>query len=275
MSSESIRDEWTRLSVGWEEQRAYLLEASRPIHTWLVEKLGPKEGDAILEIGAGPGDTGFLAAPRLGASGRLVSSDISPAMVAVAERRAKELGVNNAAFEVVDAQAMKFPDASFDGVICRWGYMLMPDPAVALAETRRVLKPGGRLVLAVFTSPADNPWAALPSRLLVESGHVPTPTPGTPGILALADRARLEGLLRNAGFTDLLVEPVRFAWRFADASAYWTFLVELTALGPAVQRLTEGVRADLRRALDERLKTFQASGRLDIPARCWMVRAKP
>jgi SAM-dependent methyltransferase len=270
----SIRDEWTRLSDGWEQQRGYMREATQPVHDWLIEHLMPSPGEAVLEIGAGPGDTGFVAAPRLGANGKLVSTDISPAMVDVARRRAQELGVGNAEFHVVDAQAMPFSDATFDGVICRWGYMLMPDPAAALRETRRVLRPSGRLALAVFTGPSENPWAAVPSRLLVQRGHVPPPTPGTPGIMALGDRDRLEALLRDAGFGDTTIEPLGFSWSFPDLAGYWMFLLEITALGPTLQRLSAEAREALRAELWEQLGTFRQGDRISIPARCWMALAR-
>jgi SAM-dependent methyltransferase len=269
-----IRDQWTRLSPGWEEQRAYLLETSRPVHAWLVDKLQPADGETILEIGAATGDTGFLAAPGLGPNGKLVSTDLSPAMVEVARRRAAELGIRNAEFQAVDAQAMPFPDASFDGIICRWTYMLLPDPAAGLRETRRVLKPNGRLVLAVFTGPSENMWASLPSRLLVQGGHLPPPAPGTPGILALADRGRLEALLRDAGFNRLEIEAVSFQWRFPDLEAYWTFLTELTVLGPAIQRLSAPAQEGLRQKVSEQLQPFREGDRVSFPAQCWMVSAR-
>jgi SAM-dependent methyltransferase len=269
----TIRDEWNHLSAGWEDQRGYLLEMSRPVHAWLVDKLEVGEGDRVLEIAAGPGDTGFLAAPRLGATGRLVSTDISPAMVEVARRRAQELGITNAQFETTDAQAMQFPAASFDAAICRWGYMLMPDPGAALAETRRVLKPGGRLTLACFTTAPENPWASIPSRLMVEQGHVAPPAPGTPGILALADRSRLESAVRDGGFTNVSVDTVSFAWRFPDLAAYWSFLVDLTALGPAISRIPDAARDRFRDALAPRLAPFRDGEQVALPARCWMVLA--
>src|SRR5262249_58000641 len=102
------------------------------------------------------------------------------------KKRAGELGVTNVDYRILDAQAMDIADASFDGAICRWGYMLMPDPAAALRETRRVLKPGGRLAFAVFTGPAENPWVSIPVNVLRDAGHLPPPSDGwQPGILAL------------------------------------------------------------------------------------------
>jgi ubiquinone/menaquinone biosynthesis C-methylase UbiE len=191
-ATDRVRRDWEDQASHWYHARDELLSASRPVHDWRVEHLDPRDGEHVLEIAAGPGDTGFLAARRLG-SGRLLSTDLAPAMVDAARKRGSELGVDNAEFRTLDAQAMDLPTASFDAVICRWGLMLMPDPAAALRECRRVLAPGGRLVFAVFTGPEENQFASLPGRVLMEAGHVPRPVPGTwqPGILALADRLRV------------------------------------------------------------------------------------
>jgi SAM-dependent methyltransferase len=246
-----------------------MLASTRPVHEWLVDHLDPKPGQRVLEIAAGPGDTGFIAAPRLG-NGRLVSTDLAPSMVEAARRRGAELGIDNADYEVLDAQVMHFDDASFDGAICRWGFMLMPDPAVALAECRRVLVPGGRLVFAVFTAPDENPFASIPARILIDAGHMPRPTSDwQPGILALGDRARLQALLDASRFTSTQIESVDMEWTFADADDYWTFLVDLTALGPLVASLSDAARADLRTAIDERLTRFRRADAVVLPSRCW------
>src|SRR5215813_724532 len=161
-ATDRLRDEWESQARKGYQQREAMLSASRPVHEWLVAHLEARDGQRILEIAAGPGETGFLAAPRLG-SGRLLSTDLAPAMVDAARQRGAELGIENADYLTLDAQAMELPDASFDGIICRWGFMLMPDPAAALRECRRVLKAGGRLVFAVFTGADENPFASLPA----------------------------------------------------------------------------------------------------------------
>src|SRR5215212_4414852 len=112
-TTDRIRKDWDSQARRWYEERDALLADSRPIHEWLVEHLEPKPGQRVLEVAAGPGDTGFLAAPRLG-NGRLVSTDLSPAMVEAARQRGAELGVENADYRVLDAQAMDLEDASFD-----------------------------------------------------------------------------------------------------------------------------------------------------------------
>jgi ubiquinone/menaquinone biosynthesis C-methylase UbiE len=270
-ATEHVRKDWDSQARAWFDQRELLLAASRPIHEWLVRNLEPRSGQRVLEIAAGPGDTGFLVAPLLGnGGGRLVSTDLSPDMVEAARQRAAELGIRGADFRVLDAQAMDLPDASFDGVICRWGFMLMPDPAAALRECKRVLLPGGRLVFAVFTGPEENPFASLPARVLVEMGHLPKPSGGwQPGILALGDRARLESLVGSIGFASTRIEAVDMAWRFKDASGYWDFLIDVTALGPLIRSLTDESREQVRSAIDERLVPFTRADGVTLPARCW------
>jgi ubiquinone/menaquinone biosynthesis C-methylase UbiE len=267
--TERVRKDWDSQASNWYEQRSAMLAATRPIHEWLVQHLEPKEGQRILEVAAGPGDTGFLAAARLG-NGRLVSTDISPAMVDVARKRGAELGIENADYQVLDAQAMDFEDAPFDGVICRWGFMLMPHPTAAVRECRRVLVPGGRLVFAVFTGPDENPFASIPARILADAGRLPAPgSEWQPGILALADRTRLQACLDDTAFTSTHVETVDMTWTFADADHYWNFLVELTALGPLVRSLPNAARDALRTAISDRLAPFTRDDGIALPSRCW------
>jgi ubiquinone/menaquinone biosynthesis C-methylase UbiE len=265
-----IRDAWESQAKRWYDDREFMAAATRPIHEWLVAHLEPMRGQHVLEIAAGPGDTGFLAAPFLG-DGRLLSTDIAQGMVDAARKRGAELKVTNADYRVLDAQAMDLPVASFDGVICRWGFMLMPDPAAALRECKRVLKPGGRLVLAVFTGHDENLFASLPSRVLVAAGHLARPSAGEwqPGILALGDRARLQALLDATGFASTHVEPVDMQWTFPNADAYWTFVAETTALGPIVRSLSDTARDAVRATINQRLAVYTQPGGVVLPSRCW------
>jgi SAM-dependent methyltransferase len=177
---------WEAMAPGWERWRAQLEELLTPIRTWLIGKLAPRPGDTVLELGAGPGDTGFAAAAIIGERGRLISTDFSPNMVDVARRRGAELGLLNVDFRVIDAERIELAAESVDGVLCQSGYMLMADPAAALSETRRVLRPGGRLAMSVWGAPERNPWAAIGGRILVERGHMPLPEPGEPGVFSMA-----------------------------------------------------------------------------------------
>jgi SAM-dependent methyltransferase len=134
-------------------------------------------------------------------------------MVEVARRRGAELGLQNVEYRVIDAERIELDADSVDGVLCQSGYMLMADPAAALSETRRVLRPGGRLVLSVWGAPEHNPWASIGGRILVERGHMPPPEPGAPGIFSMASEERTRGLLEGAGFTAVRTEEIPVALR--------------------------------------------------------------
>ena len=191
---------WEAMAPGWERWRARLADALTPVREWLVGALGPQPGETLLELGAGTGETGFEAAAMVGEDGRLISTDFSPEMVEVARRRGSELGLGNVDYRVIDAERIELDSGSVDGVLCQSAYMLAADPAAALAETRRVLRPGGRLALSVWGAPERNPWASIGGMILVERGHMPPPKPGAPGVFSMASEERIEMLLEGAGF---------------------------------------------------------------------------
>jgi len=250
----SSHDIWERMAPGWEERRDWVWEASRAVGEWMVDRLAPQPGQTLLELAAGAGDTGFAAIARLAGEGRLISTDFSPRMMKAAQRRAAELGLTNIEFRVMDAERMDLAEDSVDGVLCKWGYMLMADPVAALRETRRVLRDSGRLVFSVWADPQRNLWASIPGRVLVERGHIPRPEPGAPGIFAMADPGRLRTLVTDAGFADPEIEAVKMAWTFDDFDGYWEFLVRLAGgLAVTINALPleeqQAVRSDVRARL--------------------------
>ncbi len=257
---------WEAMAPGWDDRHAYFEQTARPVTERLLERLAPARGHTILELAAGTGIVGFAAAAFVGPGGRVIVSDFSEAMVETAERHAADLGLGNVEFRVLDAEQLDLPDEAVDGVLCRWGYMLMADPATALAETRRVLGHGGRLSCAVFGSPEQNPWAALPSRVLQERGHLPPLEAGAPGILALADTVRLRRLFVGAGFSEPQIEEIAITWRFADTDDYWEFLTGAAgAIAMVLGRLDEDERGRVREQVFERVTSFDSAGGIALP----------
>jgi ubiquinone/menaquinone biosynthesis C-methylase UbiE len=254
------------VAPGWERWRARIEETAGPVREWMIRELAPQPGHTVLELAAGAGDTGFDAAAIVGERGRLISTDVSPAMVDVARRRGAERGLGNVDYRVMDAERVELPDDAVDGVLCRFGYMLMADPAAALAEARRVLRPGGHLVLAVWSAPERNPWATAVFGVLVERGHMPPPEPSGPNPFAMADEANTRALLDGAGFATVRTEeiPVRFA--FGDLDAYATFA---TDTGGSAAPVLQGLGAPERKAFTTQLAAavapFAAGGGYELP----------
>jgi SAM-dependent methyltransferase len=269
-----VRDDFKRAALetreamapGWERWRAEIEATSTPVREWLIRELEPRQGDTILELAAGPGDTGFEVAPLVGESGRVISTDLAPAMVEVARRRSTELGLRNVEHRVLDAERIELPDDSVDGVVCRFGFMLMPDVAAACSETRRVLRGGGRLALAVWRGAEVNPWISIVGRMLVERGHVPRPEPGAPGIFALANEDRLRRLLGSVGFTIERIEdvPVHFVYRGVDdyvRRAHDTGGLFATVWRAVSDEEHEAMRARLR----DEFAAFAVDGGYELP----------
>ena len=169
---------WEEAASGWTRQQGAMREFSAPVSHWMIDAIAPQPGERVLELAAGLGETGMLAAELVAPMGGVIVSDQAEAMLSGARERAIALGLSNVEFRVLNAEWIDLPVASVDAVLCRWGYMLMADPLAALVETRRVLRPGGRIALAVWDSIEQNPWAQLPGRELIERGLSAAPAVG-------------------------------------------------------------------------------------------------
>ena len=236
---------------------------------WLIDAIDPQPGQTVLEVAAGPGETGFLAAQRLGEAGTLICSDQSPEMVAVARRRAAELGLGNVRFDVIDAQQMSGEHGPVDAVVCRWGVMLMGDPDGALRAIHGVLRDGGRFSMATWDTPDRNLWMAVPGMQLVARGALPMPDPSEPGPFAMADPETLAGRLASAGFKDVRTDKIEFVQRYPSFDEYWAITLDLAApLANALDSLDAGARAEVHDGVRSALvdQFAQPDGSLDVAA---------
>ena len=233
----------------------------------LVELLRPLPGQTIVDLAAGPGDTGFLAAPLVRPGGRLVTTDVAPEMLDTARRRAAELGLDDVEFRIEDIAALSFGDATVDGILCRWGLMLVPDMDAAAAEIRRVLRADGRAALAVWGSPDDNDWMTAPGRSALELGLVERPDPSAPGPFRLSEDGALAALLRSAGLTVETVDEVRLVWRSPSLDAWWDAVRDTSRmLSTLLERLSPEEAQEVREGAERRLGAWVAAdGSVSVP----------
>jgi SAM-dependent methyltransferase len=183
-------------------------------------------------------------------------------MLDEARQRGAERGIKNVEYEVIDATKIGLEDDSVDGVLCRFGYMLMHDPEAALAETRRVLRPGGKLAFAVWASPERNPFFMIPAISLIQRGHMrPPEPPPAPGLFSMADPERVKVLLQDAGFEEARVEEVPLTFPLSNASAYLEFMADTAGpLAIALQGLSKDHRAEVLADVEDSLAQFAAEG---------------
>jgi ubiquinone/menaquinone biosynthesis C-methylase UbiE len=268
-AEESLR-QWGAVAPAWDRHRDRLFEDARSVSDWLVDRVDPQPGQTLLELTAGPGETGFLAAARLGPTGRLISSDFAPAMVAAARRVADERGLSNVECRVIDAQQIDLPDGSVDGVLSRFGLMLVPEQERAIVEIRRVLRPGGRCAFATWGPPESNPWIFQIVVALLQNGFAPPGDAFAPGgIFSLSTPERHRELAAGGGFSDIRVEQLTGIMRFESLDDHWSYIAAIAGpLAELVGSLDADQTQAVRTTLQPLLAPYQRDGALELP---WMT----
>jgi len=266
---------WEEAASGWVRRQQLLRELGAPVSHWMVEQISPQPGQRVLELAAGLGETGMLAAELVAPIGGVVVSDQAEAMLEGARARAQELGLSNIEFRVLNAEWIDLPLASVDAVLCRWGYMLMADPATALSETRRVLRSGGRLALAVWDSVQSNPWALLPAQELAGRGLGGAAGEAEPGPFALGSAERVAELLERAGFTEVLVAPLELTRSHTSFQELWDTTLDLSRrFHDAVLSRKPAEVEQIKASLAERFAAYRAAdGTLEVPGRTLVASA--
>jgi SAM-dependent methyltransferase len=266
-------DRWEAMAAGWKAARADFQKIVEPVSHWMVEAIHPQPGHRVLELAAGIGDTGLLAAELVAPGGSVLITDGTEGMVAAATERAEEVGATNVELRTMQAEWIDLPAASVDGVLCRFGYMLLVDPEAALRETRRVLKSGGRVALAVWDELERNPWMGVVREALESSGVAPAPA--GPGPFALGAPGAVQELLETTGFDDIEVEPMDLTVDFPSVDAWWDYVM-LTSVttAEAVRGLPPAEHYKLRDRVDAGYAPYvRDDGSLQVPARALVAAA--
>jgi ubiquinone/menaquinone biosynthesis C-methylase UbiE len=254
MSTRDGRADWDAVAAHWERGRRVLWEATRPVSEWLVERLELESGQTVLELAAGTGETGFLAAPRLEPGGRLITSDRSAAMLEGAERLAEEIGLQNVVFRQLDAVAIDLPDRSVEGVLSRFGYILKGEPPLALTEIKRVLRPLGRLAFAVWAQRERNSWMTVPAEVMQAHGYIPAPSQEERRLSERRNPKSIAELVEQAGYRTVECEEMDVTYRFGDRDELWQFVSELRGpLSAVLGRLDDAQRMAVRDGVEQRV----------------------
>ena len=242
---------WAAVAPAWAEHAAYADERGAAVAETMLERTAPRPGERVLELACGPGGLGISAAALVAPGGEVVLSDVAAEMTAIASARADALGVGNVSTRVLDLENIEEPDDAYDVVLCREGLMFATDPAGAAREIRRVLRPGGRVAIAVWGPRERNPWLGLVFDAVSAQTGRPVPPPGIPGPFSLSDPDRLHALLADAGLADVTVTEASVPLRASSFEEWWE---RTSALAGPLAKILASLPAAAADALRQRLQ---------------------
>jgi SAM-dependent methyltransferase len=246
--------------------------------TLAMDRADLAAGAAVLDVGCGCGHTTLELGRRVGPRGRVLGIDISAPMLGQARRAAGAAGLAQVRFEQADAQTHRFEPAAFDVLFSRFGVMFFADPAVAFANLRAALRPGGRLAFVCWQGIQDNPWMLVPMTAALQ--HLPPPPildPGAPGPFAFADPARVEGILTTAGFGDVALDVLHETLTVGGTTSLDAAVDFVLRLGPtsrALQAADPALRAVVSTAVRDALAPYHTDGGVRMPSGAWLVTAR-
>ncbi len=256
--------DWSAVARGWARLADRIEGVHDDVTGPMLEGAGPLAGRRVLELGAGPGTLASHLAEAVGPDGTLVASDLAEGMVEVLRERVP----GTVDVQRIDAAAIPLPDASVDAVLFRMGLMLVPEPELALAEIHRVLRPGGRLALAVWGDMGHNPWLTSVGMSAAMTGLVDGPPVGPGGPFSLGDPADLEQRVRDAGFDPVTVTVADAVRRYDTAEEHLEMVCALAPpLALAIGSATQEQQATLRRTVAEITAQYRDGEALILPSR--------
>lgn len=232
----------------------------------MLEVANVQAGSRVLDVAAGTGESTLMAARRVGPMGYVLAADASTSMLNVAAEAARKEGLTNVETRVMNAETLALDAESFDAVICRMALMLFPNPAKALTEMRRVVKPGGKVAVIVFSALEKNPYHGIVYGIVQRLGSIPPPAPGEPWMYALGDPGALEDRYRRAGFSNASAHAVPIQRRFPSAAdAIRTIRNSAGDLSELMKRLNEAERERAWVEIEEQLRRFEGPSGLEVP----------
>jgi SAM-dependent methyltransferase len=266
VSTNPLHGKWASVAGSWGEHADYVDARGAPLTQKILELSAPQPGERVLELACGPGGLGLAAAAIVGPTGHVVLSDVVPEMTSIAAARAAELGLGNVTTYELDLDRIEQPDASYDVVLCREGLMFALDPAHAVVEIARVLRPGGRVAIAVWGPRERNPWLGLLLDAVSGKLGAPVPPPGVPGPVSLDDSERLAGLFVGAAFPDVVVSELPVPMRVGSFEEWWTRTLSLAGpLTTMLASLPEDTVRAIRARAETAAGTYQTPSGLEFP----------
>lgn len=254
----SVREQWNRSALGWDSHTPSIHAWLAPATATMLDMAGVVEGHRVLDVAAGSGDQTLEIARRVGAAGAVLATDISPAILNLAQRHAREAGLLQVESRVADGEDLPVADASFDAAVCRLGLMFFPDPLRGLREMRRSLRPGGGICAMVFSRPERNPCVAILMATALKHAGLPPRDPYDPGgLLSLGKPGHVDELFRAAGLHEVATTALDAPFRLPSARHYLQFVRDSASpIRHILSQLAPDAAAAAWQEMEDRLSVF-------------------
>jgi SAM-dependent methyltransferase len=267
---ETTREQWQSAAQAWNDWGPLLRAWLGPATEIMLDMAAIEPGHRVLDVAAGAGDQTLQTATRVGPSGRVLATDISPNILAFAEASARNAGLGNVETRVLDGEELDVPEGAFDAVISRVGLIYFPDQQKALAGMKRALKPGGRVAAIVYSTAENNKFFSIPVSIIRRRANLPPPLPGQPGPFSLGGPGVLEESFRKAGFRDVRSRTIPAPVRTQTAAECVRFEKEsFGALHQMLAGLDEAGREAAWDEIEHELGAFEGKAGFEGP--CEMV----
>ena len=267
---ETTREQWQSAARAWNEWSPLLRAWLGPATEIMLDMAKIEPGHRVLDVAAGAGDQTLQAAIRVGPTGHVLATDISPNILTFAAENARNKGYGNIETKVLDGESLDVPAGTFDAVISRVGLIYFPDQQNALAGMKRALKPGGRVAAVVYSTAENNKFFSIPVSIIRRRASLPPPLPGQPGPFSLGGPGVLEETFRKAGFRDVESRTVPAPVRLKTAAECVRFEKEsFGALHQMLAGLDEAGRQAAWQEIEQELGRFENASGFEGP--CEMI----
>lgn len=264
---QTTRAQWENAAEAWHRWGPFLNQWLGPSTELMLDLARIGAGSRVLDVAAGAGEQSLVAARRVGPSGDVLATDISPALLRYCEADARAAGLAQVRTLELDGEALDtLPRHAFDAAISRVGLIYFPNQQRALAGMRHAVRPGGRIAAIVYSTPDRNAFFSIPVGIIRRRAQLPPPLPGQPGPFSLGADGVLAATLAQAGLRDVEVHRVDSPVVLPSAAECVRFEREsFGALHQMMAGLSEAERADTWDEIERELRRFEADGRFTGP----------